>query len=630
MTPSVSDPVAGPVTRAPEIIQQHVVEIVSDSGEGAQTCGQLFGLLCAKNGYGVWTVEIIPAEVEPPARSRQGASGNRIRLGARAVTNAGDQADLVIGFNEQVVYSRIDVKALRPGTRLFLDSKWAHDANDRVVAEYQRALEDFRARGFLITEIPIDEECRRWTKQPRRGKNMWVLGLLCALYDLHPELVRREIAAKFAKKGDAAVETNLALLEGGYQWGLAHLEQRYQLPARKPEEPMVAMNGNQALALGIMAAGIEVCAMYPITPATSVSHYLAENFEKTGGIVHQAEDEIAAIGFALGAGYAGKTAVTVTSGPGFALKTEFIGLAVMAEIPLVIVVVQRGGPSTGLPTKIEQGDLLASLYASPGDAPKIILAPSTIEECFHFVVLARKLAEEFRGPVIVLSDANLATGQQPFPRPQVQESWLAGPIDQQPWPEGVPPFDWDAGTGLSRRPIPGQRGGQYVLTGVAHDRGSHIAYESAINQEGMNMRARKLAVLQTTLRPPRLYGGQEGDLLVVGWGSTRGAIEEAIDRLRAEGHRVSSLHLRFLSPLEPGLREIFARFRQVMTVEINYSDEPGAPFITEENRRRAQLSWLLRAHTLVDVDCWSRVPGSPVPPSVIETELRRRLPAKGE
>jgi 2-oxoglutarate ferredoxin oxidoreductase subunit alpha len=454
---------------------------------------------------------------------------------------------------------------------------------------------------------------------------MWVLGMLCALYDIDDGPVRESIASRFAKKGEAVVQKNLDLLDGGYRWGLDNLDQRFSVPAERSSEPLVVMNGNQAMALGVMAAGIEVCSMYPITPATSVSHFLAQNFEQVGGFVHQAEDEIAAIGFAIGCSYAGRTAVTVTSGPGLALKTEFLGLAVMAEVPLVVVVVQRGGPSTGLPTKIEQGDLMAALHASPGDAPKIVLAPATIEECFHFIIMARKLAEDFRGPVIVLSDANLATGQQPFPRPRPVEAWLASPLDQSPWAPEIPPFDWDSETGLSRRPIPGQRGGEYVLTSLAHDEESHVAYESAINQRAMQMRSRKLAVLQEALQPPKVHGAPEGDLLVVGWGSTLGAIEEAVDRLRAEGARVSSVHLRFLSPLEPGLKQIFSRFRKVLTVEVNYSDDPSDPYITPDSRRYSQLAQLLRSHTLVDVDCWSRVPGSPIPPGVIEEQLRRRL-----
>lgn len=606
------------------LVGQHILEIVSDSGEGAQTCGQMFADLCARNGNGIWTVEIIPAEIEPPKRSRAGASGNRIRIGSAAVTNAGDTADVVVAFNDQVLYSRIDAGALRPGTLLFLDGSWAFHADQDIVHQYKDALADFERRGYRVIEVPIERECKKHAEDARKGKNIWVLGMLCAMYSLDDTRVGQSIARRFKKKGEEVVRKNLELFGAGFAWGVENLEQRFRVPAQTTAEPMVVMNGNEALALGIMAAGIEVCSMYPITPATSVSHFLAANFEKTGGIVHQAEDEIAAVGFALGCSYAGKTAVTITSGPGLALKTEFLGLAVMAEIPLVVVVVQRGGPSTGLPTKIEQGDLLAALYASCGDNPKIVIAPATIEECFHFMITARKLAEEFRGPVMVLSDANLATGQQPFARPRPEAAWLAPPLDRMPW-DGASPFAWDPETGLSRRPIPGQRGGEYILTGLAHDEHSHVAYESSINQRAMQMRSRKLAVFKSALQPPAIHGDAEGDLLVAGWGSTLGAIEEAVDRLRADGLRVSSVHLRFLSPLEPGLKEIFRRFRRVMTVEVNYSDDPGDPYITPESRRYSALAQLLRAHTLVDVDCWSRVPGNPIPPGAIERQLRLEM-----
>jgi 2-oxoglutarate ferredoxin oxidoreductase subunit alpha len=366
-------------------------------------------------------------------------------------------------------------------------------------------------------------------------------------------------------------------------------------------------------------------AMYPITPATSASHYLAEDFHLTGGFVHQAEDEIAAIGFAIGASYAGKTACTITSGPGMALKTEMIALAVMAEIPLVIINVQRGGPSTGLPTKVEQGDLLSALYGAPGDSPKIVMAAATIAECFHFVVMARKLAESFRTPVIILTDANLGTGVQPIARPQVTEEWFAAPLDQSDWDKNVAPYNWDETTGLSERPIPGMRGGEYILTGLAHNQNSKIAYDTASNQEGMNMRSRKLAAMFATMKPPEIHGDPTGDLLIVGWGSTMGAIEEAVDLARAEGKKVSSIHLRFLSPMEPGLKKIFAGFKKVMTIEINYSDEPGAPLTTEENRRYSQLALVLRAHTLIDIDCWSKVPGHPLQPGTIRNVIDSRL-----
>ncbi|MBK8701177.1 MAG: 2-oxoacid:acceptor oxidoreductase subunit alpha [Saprospiraceae bacterium] len=607
------------------IVGQHVVEIVSDSGEGAQKAGQSFGALSAKMGNGVWTVEIIPAEIQPPARSRAGASGIRIRVGSEKVTNMGDFADLVVALNEQVLYGRIAQNAYTEGTVILLENKWATSDIEAVRRDYAAALADFTAKGFRVIEIPMEVECLKFVADARKGKNMWVLGLLCHIYNRDLQKAEDQIRITFKKKSEKIFESNVELLRGGYNWAKENLDLAYEIPPRQDAGDQVVMNGNEAIALGTLAAGIELCAMYPITPATSVSHKLAECIENAGGIVHQAEDEIAAIGFAIGSSYAGKTAITVTSGPGLALKTEFIGLAVMAEVPLVIVDVQRGGPSTGLPTKVEQGDLLASLYGEAGDAPKIIIAPATIEECFQFVILARKLAEAFRTPVILLTDANLATGVSPFPRPKLNPDWLSAPIDQSRWKGDVKPFDWDPETGLSQRPIPGQKDGMYTLTGLAHDSRSKVAYEPEINQKSSEARSRKIAAVLQTLKPPKINGDDSGELLIVGWGSTKGAIEEAVDTARKLGLSVSSVHLHFLSPLEPGLEEIFSRFKKVMTVELNYSDTIGDPLITKKSRRYAQLAWLLRAHTLVDVDCFSNVFGQPINPSMVLNMIKDEL-----
>jgi len=608
-------------------VAEQIIEIVSDSGEGAQTAGQLFGTTCAKMGNGVWTVEIIPAEIEPPPRSREGASGIRVRFGTEPMTNMGDHADVVIAFNEQALYGRIEQGGLRPGTVILLENKWASDPDTHIQEAYAEALDDFRERGYEVREVGMEEETLKITDNPRRGKNMWVVGLLCALYSRDLAPVETEVRHIFERrrKGEAVITTNHKLLRAGYAWGMENLPERFHVPSRPSERDMVVMNGNAAAAMGCMAAGIEMLSMYPITPATSATHYLAGIFQNAGGFVHQAEDEIAAVGFAIGASYAGKTAATITSGPGMALKTEFLGMAVMVELPLVVLDVQRGGPATGLPTKVEQGDLLSSIFGMPGDAPKVVMAPSTIEECFSMIITARKLAESFSTLAIVLSDANLGTGQCPFPYPDLSEDWLAPPVDQSPWNKDVRPYEWDPETGLSKRPVPGQRDGMFVLTGLAHHEKSGIAYDSTSNQRGMMMRSRKLAALQKTLKPPKVNGDEEGDLLVVGWGSTRGALEEAVARVRKDGHRVSSLHLRFLSPLEPGLKQIFSRFKRVMTIEINYSDDMGDPLIDEDSRRYSQLALLLRAHTLADIDCWSRVPGQPVPPHMMETAIRARL-----
>ncbi|MFH1131644.1 MAG: 2-oxoacid:acceptor oxidoreductase subunit alpha [Pseudomonadota bacterium] len=614
-------------------VEEQIVEIVSDSGEGAQKAGTTFASVTAKMGNGVWTVEIIPAEIQPPSRSQAGASGIRIRFGSHYITNMGDEADLVVAFNEQVLYGRIGQKAYKKGTIILLENKWASNPSEEIRKQYAAALKDFQERGFVVKELPMEEACMAHTDNPQRGKNMFVVGMLAYIYGRDVNMVLSEVSFIFQRKSKKIVEKNHALVKAGYEFATKNLDYRFEVPPWPNDKPLVVMNGNQAVGVGVMAAGMEVVGMYPITPATSASHYLGGAFASVGGCLHQAEDEIAAVGFTVGASYAGKTACTITSGPGLALKTEFIGTAVMCEVPIVVVVVQRGGPSTGLPTKVEQGDLLTSLYGAPGDAPKVVMAAATIEECLLSVVTARKIAEAFRTPVLLLTDTNLATGVQPFPRPEVTTDWFAPPIDQSPWDKNVPAYDWNDETGLSPRPIPGQPGGEYVLTGLAHTRESHVAYEPEANQVGCNMRSRKLAALQRTLKTPEVHGDSEGDLLVVGWGSTFGAIEEAVDRARAKGLKVSSTHLRFLSPLQPGIKEIFARFKQVLTVEINYSDAVDAPLITKETRRYAQLAWLLRAHTLMEkIDCWSNVYGQPIRPGLIYDEIMRRFaaPTKGE
>jgi 2-oxoglutarate ferredoxin oxidoreductase subunit alpha len=606
-------------------IGEAIVEIMSDSGEGAQKCGQSFGSIAARMGNGVWTVEIIPAEIQPPARSIAGASGNRIRIGSKRVTNGGDEADLAIAFNEQVLLGRVNAGELKPGCIILLESMWGGSADPKIVAQYRETLARLLAEGYRVHEVPMESECRKLVSDPRKGKNMFVLGMLCNLYSLDMDLARDQIAFIFGKKADKIIKSNVALLEAGHAWAEQNLDFGFRVPAVRATEPQLVINGNTAVALGVLASGMDICAMYPITPATSASHYLSDVFERSGGLVHQAEDEIAACAFAIGASYAGKVAVTITSGPGYSLKQEAIGLAVMAEIPLVIVDVQRGGPSTGQPTKSEQSDLLTVMFGSHGDAPKVVMAASTIEDCFHSMITARRIAETFNMVVVVLSDASLATAQQPFPRPEFNEDWLAPPIDQNPVPEGAKPYDWDPVTGLSRRFVPGQPGGMHTLTGLAHDRSSRVAYDPEINEQGMHARSLKLAALQKMLTPPKVFGDEEGDLLVVGWGSTKGAIEESVERMRAEGHKVSSLHLSFLQPMAPGIKEILHRFKQVITIEANWSDLPEDPLIDETNRRYSALAMLLRARYLVDIDCWSEVRGRPIKPGSICAVLRQRL-----
>lgn len=625
--------VATAARRAPTRLQEHIVEIISDSGEGAQKCGQTLGAIAAQMGNGIWTTEIIPAEIRPPSRSVAGASGNRIRIGSNYITNSGNETDLVVAFNEQVLLGRVRAKELKPGATILMECMWRTSPDETIAKAYADTHQKLVAAGYKVFEVPMEVKCLEIVADARKGKNMFALGMLCHIYSLDTKLAVEQIMLTFGKKDQAIIDQNIRLLEAGVRYAAEHFDFCYTIPAVRNTEPQLVVNGNTALALGVIASGMEICAMYPITPATSASHYLSDVFENVGGLVHQAEDEIAACAFAIGASYTGKVAVTITSGPGYSLKQEGIGLAVMAEIPLVVVNVQRGGPSTGQPTKAEQGDLMTTIFGSHGDAPKVVMAPGTIEECFYSMITARKIAETFNMVVVVLSDASLATSQQPFRRPQFQESWLAPPIDQSAVPPGVRPYDWDEKTGLSRRFVPGQPGGMHTLTGLAHDRDSHVAYDAEINAQTLRYRSLKLATLQKTLKPPKVFGDPKGDLLVIGWGSTKGAIEEAVAQLRAEGKKVSSLHLQFLQPLQPGIHEILKGFTQSLTIEANWSDRPEDEMIDEDNRRYSALATLLRARYLVDIDCWSEVKGQPIKPATIRTvllnKLEKKAPKKG-
>ena len=640
MTETIADiavkprPAAGKAARPAQsakkavTLREHIVEIVSDSGEGAQRCGQTFGAIASQMGNGVWTEEIIPAEIRPPARSVAGGSGNRIRLGSGRITNAGNETDLVIAFNEQVLLGRVRTGELKPDCTILLESMWRESKDPKIAASYVETYDQLAAAGYRVIEIPMERECRTIVADARRGKNMFALGILCNIFSFDREYGHRQIAVTFGKKDASVVQSNVKLLDAGYDWAEKNLDFKYCIPATRSTEPQIVIDGNTALALGVLASGMEICAMYPITPATSVSHYLSSVFEKVGGIVHQAEDEIAACAFAIGASYAGKCAVTVTSGPGYSLKQEGIGLAVMGEIPLVVINVQRGGPSTGQPTKVEQGDLMTSIFGSHGDAPKVVIAPATIEDCFYSVITARKIAETFNMVVVILSDTSLASSQQPFTRPQFSEAWLAPPVDQSEVPEGSKPYDWNPTTGLARRFIPGQPGGMHTLTGLAHDDQSHVAYDPDTNENSIRARSHKLAALQKTLATPPVFGDEKGDLLVIGWGSTKGAIEEAVTNLRAEGHKVASMHLTFLQPMAPGIKEIMQRFKKVIAIEGNWSDDPNDEIIDESNRRYSAVAMLLRSRYLIDVDCWSEVRGQAIKPNSIQRVLLEKLKKK--
>ncbi|MDH5643874.1 MAG: 2-oxoacid:acceptor oxidoreductase family protein, partial [Gemmatimonadota bacterium] len=284
---------------------EHTVEVVSDSGEGAQKCSQIFGAVSAKMGNGVWTVEIIPAEIQPPPRTPTSASGNRIRLGVNEVTNWGDEADLVVAFNEQVLLSRHRLNALSENAVILIESMWETHDDEKIRDEWALAMEEMGGRAYKFVRVPMEEQCLTLVDNPRRGKNMFALGLLAWIYDRDVDRITNQIAQQFKKKSEEVYQRNVDLLKLGMKWAEENLDFRFDVKPTPTDVPKVVMNGNQALGMGAIASGMEMCAMYPITPATSVSHYLSDVFERFGGMVHQAEDEIAAIGVAIGASYSG-------------------------------------------------------------------------------------------------------------------------------------------------------------------------------------------------------------------------------------------------------------------------------------------------------------------------------------
>jgi len=605
-------------------ISQHILEIVSDAGEGAQKAGSIFAGCTAKMGNYLWTVEIIPSEIQPPPHTTRGSSGIRIRFGTDLVTNGGNLTDLIFVFNEMSLLARIEAGSLSKDVIVLIDNHWANDKNPEIAGQYHQIIEGLQAQGGTVFELPLSEEVERFTEDPKKGKNMFVLGALAYIYQRDLEIMQEVAATTFQGKPQEILDINQTLIQGGYDWAAANLDFGFSLEASTHTDPMISMNGNQALAYGAIAAGFELCSMYPITPASSVSHTLATCFEEFGGIVHQAEDEIAAIGVAVGANFGGKAAFTVTSGPGMALKTEFMGLAVMTETPLVIIDVQRGGPSTGLPTKIEQGDLLSCIYGTPGDAPKVVMAASSIAECFSLMKTARMIAENLRMLVILLSDSNLATGVQLFKRPEVSEIHSSQPHAAS---EEDLPYHWDQITGVAPRLIPGVSKEVGMTSSLNHSQQGLVRYDASSNEQTHQMRSHKLATLRKSLKRPDVLGPETGDLLLVGWGSTKGAIEEAVSLAQGKGIQVSAMHLTFLNPLPPELTKIFLGFTKVVTVEINFQDLPGDP-ITDDEPRQSQLATLLRAHCLLPIESFARVWGRALMPKEILGEIERRTNPK--
>jgi len=547
---------ASPSDRAdlrPENIQDAVIRLAGNSQDGIQTAGAFLARLAGRSDQDVMTYMTIPATISG------GPSIFQVRIGTGEVLSAGDEADFLVAFYQHSYQDHLGF--LKEGGVLLYDS-------DNV----EPNLDDKR---FVYVGVPITGltvEALGGTAKDK-GKNIFVLGLITKIFSLDVEKLKRIITEKFAGKDNSVVNTALMAFQAGYAYPvgrvLSHHYQFEKLEKKPGARDQITMDGNTALAYGLIAGGVRFGAGYPITPWSSVMEVLRRELPKYGGIFVQAEDELASVSIALGMSYSGWLACTGSAGPGISLKTEAIGWASMAEIPLIICNIQRGGPSTGLPTNVEQSDLHQAIFGSHGDSPRVVLAASTVEDCFYIAIEAARIARKYSAPVFILSDTSLATRIEAFDEPDLAKLMVDPKPDLSPRQTHKPyPLDQ-----ITQHVPPGTRilDGKYpLMSGLEHDEMGHPTGSPKLHMAMTAKRRNKLRKLAEEIPVPEIYGDQEGDTLLVGWGSTYGPIHDAVKRVRDEaGEKCGALHLRHIHPLPNGLEKIWPKFKRIVTVEMN-------------------------------------------------------------
>ncbi len=596
-----------------EQVERVAIRFAGDSGDGMQLTGTKFTESTALAGNDLSTFPDFPAEIRAPAGSLAGVSGFQIHFASEDIRTPADQPDLLVALNPAALHANIE--DLRPGGMVIVNSD-AFTGKNLERAGYDGdplpALED----RFRVVQIPLTalnreaiKDLKLGTRETDRCKNFFALGLMFWLYNRPVESTLRWLEGKFKGK---VLEANQRVLKAGLHFGETTelFPVSFSVPKAKIQPGTYRnITGNTALAWGIVAAGVQLgkpvfLGAYPITPASDVLHELAR-YRHFGVKTFQAEDEIAAASASIGAAFAGQLAVSTTSGPGFILKQEALGLAVMTELPLVIVDIQRAGPSTGMPTKTEQADLLAALYGRNSDSPVPVLAPATPGDCFGTMIEAFHLAVKYMTPVIVLSDGYIANSSEPWLIPDI-DTLPRFDVEYRTDPEGFLPYRRDPETLARPWAIPGTPGLEHRIGGLESevDTGA-VSYLPENHGRMVQLRAEKVARIAQDIPPAEVNGADRGELLVIGWGGTHGAITSAVNDARAEGQDVSSLHLRHLNPFPSNLGELLERYKQVLVAELNCG----------------QLWRHLRAEFLVPAESLSKVEGQPFKVS----ELRERI-----
>ncbi|MBK8471257.1 MAG: 2-oxoacid:acceptor oxidoreductase subunit alpha [Sphingobacteriales bacterium] len=562
------------------------IKFAGDSGDGMQLTGNEFTGNTALTGSDLATFPDFPAEIRAPQGTTAGVSGFQLHFGSRRIFTPGDRCDVLVVMNAAALKSHLN--SLKKGGILIANIDGFDHKNLRLskYPDGDNPLQNGSLTDYELHALPIGKLTREalresplGTKDKERAKNMFVLGFLYWLYDRDMQSTIDRLNAKFARQPDI-LQANLLVLKAGWHYAetIETLGTRYRVaPAPLPAGEYRNIMGNEALSIGLIAAARQLqltlfYGSYPITPASDILHHLAKH-KNFGVKTFQAEDEIAAICAAIGASYGGNLGITGTSGPGLALKAEAIGLAVMLELPLVIIDVQRGGPSTGLPTKTEQADLLQALYGRNGECPAVVLAAHSPSDCFDTAMEACRLAVQYMTPVILLSDGYIANGAEPWQFPtadQLPQDWKVKFRQTLQADEVFLPYERDE-KWVRPWAIPGTDTLTHRIGGLEKEDGTgNISYSPANHEYMVKVREAKIAGIADDIAPQTLTEGVEnGDLLILGWGSTYGAIRSAVRDLIAEGHSVAHAHLRHLRPLPRNLGDLLRQYRRVLIPEIN-------------------------------------------------------------
>jgi 2-oxoglutarate ferredoxin oxidoreductase subunit alpha len=621
-----ANPIATPKRAPVQELESVTIRFCGDSGDGMQLAGTQFTNSSAILGNDISTLPDFPAEIRAPAGTLAGVSGFQVHFSSHDIHTPGDRLNTLVAMNPAAL--KTNLRDLELGGILIVNTD-AFNAGDLHKAGYKvNPLEDGSLKGYRVLRIPINTlnraavaDVKLSPREADRCKNFFALGLVYWLYERSLEPTLRWIRDKFGKN-QAVLEANTRTLKAGYNYGetaeVLPVHYRVTKAQLKPGTYR-KITGNEALAMGLVAATSLaniplVYASYPITPASDILHNLSD-MKRFGVRTMQAEDEIAAMGMAIGAAFGGALGVTATSGPGICLKSEAIGLAVMTELPCVVIDVQRGGPSTGLPTKTEQADLLQAMFGRNGECPVAVLAPCSPADCFHMVFEAVRLAVGFMTPVLLLSDGYLANGAEPWLIPKVEDLpriVINHPLVANSNGNGEArflPYKRDARL-VRQWATPGTKGLEHRIGGLEkEDVTGNVSYDPANHEHMVRTRAKKIANIANDIPELEVIGAAEGDLLVIGWGGTYGSTITAVQRAQRKGHRVSQAHLRYLNPLPRNIGDVLKRFKRILVPELN----------------AGQLRLLLRAEFLVDAVGLNKIQGRPFLVSEIEQKIEEML-----